>query len=614
MFEFKRNKFFYIDVALTFGVWATLLRHDLSLVHIGLFSLTLIGSNIVAGIYKTPWQYFSFSDLEDIAGSFALSFAGGLAYNYLLKSDVMGFKFLLSSYIIAHTSLLFARFLWRWTYFKIYQHRKENDVGRNILCYGSGQEALSLMDFVLKGPFKKYNIVGYIDDNHHNKGKMIHHKMVLGVPEEIETIVKEHKITDIIVSNYHINVEKLKFILQESYKLGVKVTRMEENILPDDRSGIGSVVRDLNLEDLLDRSRTDVDLRDFQMEVSDKVVVVTGAGGSIGSEIAKQVTKNHAHKVYLIENSEYNLFKVMGEIKEEFPYQFSRVTPLLMDITNENEVERIFDEIQPDFVYHAAAYKHVHLLEQNPFNGIVNNVRGTFNLLKSSARNDIEKFVLISTDKAVAPTSVMGATKRICELLVSSYGKFTDHLYCSVRFGNVLGSSGSLIPILEEKIANNQSLTITDERMKRYFMLIPEAVSLVLKASMIADTGDICVLKMGKPIAIVDIARKLLLLRGKTEQEIPIIFTGAKPGEKLVEDLYLRGDEIDTSHEDIVVLPESRQDNFKDRVTDISFSVRRLLDLAFIRDKQAIALLWNIVEKDGKEVLDEEEANDKKAI
>ncbi|MCB9093686.1 MAG: polysaccharide biosynthesis protein [Halobacteriovoraceae bacterium] len=550
-------------------------------------------------IYKIHWSLFSFNNLENHFLSMIGSVGFLLIYNASIDAKSLTVSQVLITHFSGHCVLLALRFVSRWGHFKLRDLKTGKQKNRKILCYGSEKATLGFIDFVLKGPLRTFEIVGFLDDNIENVGHYIHNKKILGTLKNIEDVAIKYKVTDVVISSSRVAPEKISEVLQVCFKLGLKVTRIQENILPDGRSGISNVLRPLNLEDLLERKRVQVDLLDFKNEIQKKAVIVTGAGGSIGSEIARQVLDKEPAQVYLIEHSEYNLFKIFNELQEEYPSLKKRIIPVLLGIENEDQVQEIFEEIKPDVVFHAAAYKHVHLLEMNPFSAIINNINGTLNVLKHAAQNGVNKFVLISTDKAVNPTSVMGASKRICELLVSSYArKFNESTFCSVRFGNVLGSSGSLIPILEEKIINNQPLTITDERMKRYFMLIPEAVSLVLKASMIAESGDILVLKMGEPVKILDIAKKLLLLKGKSEQEVPLIFTGMKKGEKLVEELYLKGDELNTTHEDILVLPESRDRQFKNVIERTEQYAIEMIELALNNDARAIEMLWTLLENE----------------
>jgi FlaA1/EpsC-like NDP-sugar epimerase len=319
-----------------------------------------------------------------------------------------------------------------------------------------------------------------------------------------------------------------------------------------------------------------------------KRVLVTGAGGSIGAELVRQVLAYEPSTLVLLDHSELALFEIHSELQSRVG-QGTLLVPILADVRDEARLVPVFAQHQPEVVLHAAAYKHVHLVEANPFSAIMNNVAGTLNLLEAASSAGTQRFVFVSTDKAVNPAGVMGATKRLGELLVTAFAAKGHGTWCSVRFGNVLGSSGSLVPTLTRQIAAGEPVTITHPDMERYFMLIPEAVALVLRAATLVESGAIAILRMGEPMRIVDIARSLIALMGRTEEEIPIVFTGVRPGEKLREELYLRGDEAVTEDPDVLVLPTSERQKLDGR--GLVAEARRLVALAAVNDPRAISLL-----------------------
>jgi len=335
-----------------------------------------------------------------------------------------------------------------------------------------------------------------------------------------------------------------------------------------------------------------MDLSDLRALVHGRRVLVTGAGGSIGSEICKQVMSLGPSKLLLLDHSEFNLYQADQALRIS-SIDASVVVPLLIDIKDYDSLHRVVAEQLPEIVFHAAAYKHVHLVEMNACSSILNNVLGTWNLLRACEAVQAKTFVQISTDKAVNPGGIMGATKRVCELLVTEVGHRTGWRYCSVRFGNVLGSSGSLIPLLSKQIQNNEPVTITHPEMTRYFMLIPEAVSLVLRAATIGKPGEIAILKMGDPVRIVDIARSLIALMGKTKEEVPIVFTGIRPGEKMFEELYMCGNEIKTSDPDVLILPEGDGSHLDSQV--LSQRIQRMLELCRYGSRDGILELNEII-------------------
>lgn len=310
--------------------------------------------------------------------------------------------------------------------------------------------------------------------------------------------------------------------------------------------------KEVSLDELIGRNFEAPDLSDLAENLKGKRVLVTGAGGSIGSELARQIAMLPIKELVLVENSEYNLYKILEEL-DDAPIS---VKGKLVNICDPQALETVFSELRPDFVYHAAAFKHVHIVEENSNSGILNNILGTMNLLGLSHRFEVEKFVFISTDKAVRPANLMGATKRVGELLVSEFARDKGLNCSSVRFGNVAGSSGSLIPKLKKQIREGKALTITDKRMTRFFMLIPEAVGLVLKSSQSATPGSITLLNMGPSVPVVSIAKRLLKLSGKNPLTYPMIFTGKRPGEKLYEELSLDSENIFKGEKLFASLPE----------------------------------------------------------
>jgi FlaA1/EpsC-like NDP-sugar epimerase len=305
------------------------------------------------------------------------------------------------------------------------------------------------------------------------------------------------------------------------------------------------------------------------------------------------LNQNNPSLLLLLDHSEFNLYQIDQELKVTANANNHLIVPLLVDIKDYQSLERIFEEHAPELVFHAAAYKHVHLVEQNPCSSILNNVQGTKNLVDLSENFQVENFVLISTDKAVNPAGIMGMTKRLCELMVAEAGARLNKHYCAVRFGNVLGSSGSLIPLLKSQIEKGEPLTITHHDMTRYFMLISEAVSLVLKAASITQPGDISILRMGDPVKIVDIAKSLIALMGRSPEQVPIIFTGLRPGEKMFEELYLCGNELKTEDPDILILPKG--DGVTHSSVPLDQILGQILESAQNGNTQAVYLLRSFI-------------------
>lgn len=382
----------------------------------------------------------------------------------------------------------------------------------------------------------------------------------------------------------HIHSDPFSFLSDKLFKLGTFASKSDSRPFQEPR-----------LEDLLNRPAVEVDLTPVQQQLESRVVMVTGGGGSIGSELCRQIIKMKPAKILIVDHSELNLYIIDSELRELKSGVL--IETILADVKDLAAMKNIFEKFLPNFIYHAAAYKHVHLVESNPYTSIINNIVGTRNLIDCSLNYQVEAFVMVSTDKAVNPSSVMGSTKRVCELLVTEAAAISGRRYCSVRFGNVLGSSGSLIPLLKKQVYAGAPITITHPDMTRYFMLIPEAVRLVLKAGQISQPGDVNILRMGPPVKIVDIAKKVINLMGRTEKDSPIVFIGMRPGEKLFEELYLSGNESPTEHQDIMVLPngDSIYESSLFENLDLRTVVARLINYSVTSDDKALSLLKRLV-------------------
>lgn len=548
----------------------------------------------VFGIYKMLWRYTSSFDAIKLAQITGLSSLIVLGISFFfpdiqrLPRTVIPLEFLLTLFL-----LFSARIVRK----KLYEHQnKMSRNGAKTLIYGAGFNGQTMAKRLLTDPNINANLVGFIDDDIGKKDRMILGRRVLGSIVELDRIITKHDIKNLIISIPNCGGQKLSEIVKTCKKhlINPKIVPHVSNITNNDRS-IG-VVRDIKLEDLISRDqKSSYNSDQLKKLFEHKVVLVTGAGGTIGSEIARQVFSYNPVKLILIDHSEYNLYVIDKELRQD-NYDSRRVIPYLVDLKDKTFVENIVLEHRPHIVLHAAAYKHVHLVESNAEQAILNNVLSTKNLVDATKLvSEFEVFVLISSDKAVNPAGVMGATKRVCEQLTTAAAIETRKKYVSVRFGNVLGSSGSLIPLLEKQIKDGGPVTITHKDMTRYFMLIPEAVSLVLIASSITKAGDISVLKMGNPINIYELAKTMIALM--CEKEVEIIFTGLRPGEKMFEELYIKGDELQTGHPDILVIPngDNTIEQIKSGLKSTLDKIDTLIELAGRKDKKAIFILNEIV-------------------
>jgi UDP-N-acetyl-D-glucosamine 4,6-dehydratase len=356
--------------------------------------------------------------------------------------------------------------------------------------------------------------------------------------EALETLIQKHEITSAIITKEY-SSEALDYLFEKLKKYGVKKIKLSKLLSNKEEN-----LQDISIEDLLARRPKDLDYKVVDALIEDKVVMITGAGGSIGSEIVRQCARSGAKRLILLDHSEYNLYQVMEEIT------FCDIVPLMQSVVDKKLLEKSFETYRPDIVIHAAAYKHVPLCEENVEGAILNNIIGTKNCIDLAIKYEVDKFVLISTDKAVRPTNVMGATKRICELYAQNIDS-KKTLITGVRFGNVLGSSGSVIPKFKKLISQNRPITVTHPEITRYFMLIPEACQLVLQAAAIAKKNEIFILDMGKPVKIVDLAQKMLKIYDR--EDLGIEFTGLRKGEKLYEELLIDESDKNTMYDSIIV-------------------------------------------------------------
>jgi len=413
---------------------------------------------------------------------------------------------------------------------------------KNVIIYGAGKAGQKLAEEL---KYTDYKIRFFVDDNQKLQGRSIDGIKIIS-KEKLKKIIRDNKEDLLIIampSAESKRIEKIYNALKE-YFTDIKILPSLNKILLD--KPFSKQLKDISIEDLLARKPKDLDKEKIKEFIENKVVLITGAGGSIGSELSRQCARYGAKQLLLLENSEYNLYKIEQELGEKY-----NIVPILQDVSKKDLIEKTFKKYNIDIVLHAAAYKHVPLVEMNIEEAIINNIIGTKNVIDLAIKYNVKNFVLISTDKAVRPTNVMGATKRVCELYAQNVNSNNTDIV-AVRFGNVLGSSGSVVPKFKEQILKGGPVTVTHPEITRYFMLIPEACQLVLQAGAIGKGGEVFILDMGKPVKIVDLAKKMIQMYGK-EDEIEIKFTGLRPGEKLYEELLINESEKKTIYESIFI-------------------------------------------------------------
>ncbi|MCA0970942.1 polysaccharide biosynthesis protein [Halobacillus litoralis] len=500
----------------------------------------------VLGMYRKKWRYASMEELFGIIVVVSLS----IAATAIVQSAAFGELYERALIITWLLHIIFiggVRFAWRYynTYgLKLTSKSKplpDHQGRKNTLIIGAGA-AGRMLARQLKDSAESYtNIVGFVDDNYKTHNLTISGFPVLGGSTKIEYIVREYNVNHVVIAMPSVTRERIKNIIEQTKTVVQNIQTLP--MLEDIALGNVSVnqIRDVQIEDLLGREPVELDIQAIDAEIKGRTVLVTGAGGSIGSEICRQLTKFGPKQLILLghgENSIYHIHKELNNMKID-----TEVIPVIADVQDRDRIFQVVRDYGPSYIYHAAAHKHVPLMEVNPKEAFKNNVIGTKNVSEAADAAGVKTFVLVSTDKAVNPPNIMGATKRMAEMVIQTLSKQSQTKYVAVRFGNVLGSRGSVIPLFKDQIKNGGPVTVTHEDMTRYFMTIPEASRLVLQAGTLARGGEIFVLDMGEPVKIVDLARNLIHLSGFTEDEIPIKFAGIRPGEKMYEEL-LGEDEV----------------------------------------------------------------------
>lgn len=443
--------------------------------------------------------------------------------------------------------------------YKYYHSIGKNKKTKSLVIYGAGKAGLQLQREFLNS---EYKLVCFIDDD-----EILHHRSIDGISiyskEKYCSLFENQKFDLMIIAMPSASKEQIKIIyefMQDKFEK-IKILPSMNNILKKEE--FTKQLKDIGVEDLLARYPKDLDKKQIENFIKDKIVLITGAGGSIGSEISRQCKTYGAKQLILLDHSEFNLYSILEELKDE------NIVPIMQSVRDIKALESSFEKYKPQIVIHAAAYKHVPLVEYNILEGITNNIIGTKNCIDLSIKYGAQKFVLISTDKAVRPTNIMGTTKRICELYAQNVESKNTEIV-AVRFGNVLGSSGSVIPKFKSQIEQGKNITVTHPEITRYFMLIPEACELVLQAASIGKGGEIFILDMGEPIKIVDLAKKMIELSGRSD--INIEFCGLRLGEKLYEELLINDSDQKTKYESITVANSTKFD-----IKELSKKIEELL-------------------------------------
>ncbi|NQP64374.1 polysaccharide biosynthesis protein [Streptococcus suis] len=537
-----------------------------------LVTIVYLALSIYLKVFSLITRYTDYESLFKIGLSVAM------AYGFLLLSSfflwqTFSYRFILTSSILTFVLMVVPRLTWRAIHDGKSKSKSNTRRPVRTLVVGAGDGGQLFINTVIERKLD-FDLVGIVDADPSKLNSYIRNVKVIGNRTDIPTLVKDLEIEQVTIAIPSLSGKERESLVEICNSVNVKVNSMPsiEDIIAGNVSV--SSLKEIDIADLLGRPEVVLDQEELRSYFKDKTVLVTGAGGSIGSELCRQVARFKPERLILVGHGENSIYLIHQEMVSLYGAEIELI-PVIADIQDRDLMFSVMKEFQPHVVYHAAAHKHVPLMEFNPHEAVKNNIFGTKNVAEAAKEAGVDKFVMVSTDKAVNPPNVMGATKRVAEMIVTGLNGDSKTQFVAVRFGNVLGSRGSVVPLFKEQIKKGGPVTVTDYRMTRYFMTIPEASRLVIQAGYMANGGEVFVLDMGEPVHILDLARKVIKLSGHTEEEIQIVETGIRPGEKLYEELLSTEERISEQvHEKIFVGRVTNQD--KERVQDF---IDRLLSL-----------------------------------
>ncbi|RJY49734.1 polysaccharide biosynthesis protein [Veillonella atypica] len=486
-------------------------------------------------LYTRIWRYAGMREM--VAVLIATTLGAGLFYTGMYVFDKsLPRSIYLISWILSTGVIGIGRMVLHYIAMR-YGGKQSTDVDMvNTLIIGAGDAGATIAREIERYHKRSRKVIGFIDDDESKFNRLMGGVRILGNRHDIPSIVKENKVKEIIIAMPSVTRNEIRNIMEICSSLKCKVNTLPGMYQLLDDEVLVSHLHPVSIEDLLERDEVRLDMDIVEHYIHDKVVLVTGAGGSIGSEICRQIMRVGPKQLLLLGHGENSIYLINQELKNI--YKDGPIIPIIADIRDKQQLDQIFTQYNPQVVFHAAAHKHVPLMEIQPMAAVLNNIYGTRNVADVAGRHGVERFVMISTDKAVNPTSVMGATKRVAEKVIISMNDTYDTKYITVRFGNVLGSRGSVIPLFKKQIEAGGPVTVTDPEMTRYFMTIPEASQLVLQAGAMGKGGEVFLLDMGEPVKIIDLARNMIRLSGlEPDKDIHIKITGLRPGEKKYEEL-----------------------------------------------------------------------------
>ncbi len=541
-------------------------------------------SFLISRTYTGIIRYTSYKDSQRIfitlaSGTLLLFVVNLIAFRiagkYVAPYSILMIDFLISMLAMSAMRVIVKSAYMEWT------HKTDNRT--DVLIMGAGEEGLVVKHALEQDAGIQFRVLGFVDENPKLRKRKLEGKPVFHVDSDLEDLLRANQISSLIIADKEVNAKRINELIEICVKFNTKVQRAPSAGNWANGKLSFAQIKEVNIEDLLERDPINLDVKEIRNQLQDKLVLITGAAGSIGSEIARQVILYNPSKVVLLDIAESPLYELELFITENNPNAVCE--SVIADIRNADRMKRVFDYFRPDVVFHAAAYKHVPVMEVNPSEAILTNVKGTKILADLSVKYGVEKFVMISTDKAVNPTNVMGASKRIAEIYIQSLNKISDTQFITTRFGNVLGSAGSVIPRFKKQIEKGLPVTVTDENITRFFMTIPEACQLVLEACKMGHGGEIFIFDMGKPVKIAELARKMIRLSGlEPDKDIRIVYTGLRPGEKLYEELLNKQEDTLATHHSKILIAKVREYHFE----EISREIDELTELFKTQDNIAL--------------------------
>ena len=549
-----------------------------------IFTFLCLVSSLVTRSYAGIVRYTGLQDAGRILGTIFLGSVTTFLVSYIHFKIYDAFLIPGSVIIIAFLNSVLFLILYRLFVKQLFSFFwKKEKKAQHVLIYGTNKAAQIARQIIEENSGSKYKVIGYLDDNKKHVGKVVNGIKIFDARNDLDTIPGLGNITELIISERNISIERKNEIVDICLEKNIKV-RM---VPPAEHWVKGELslnqIRDINIEELLERESIKLDNYNISQELKGMKVMVTGAAGSIGSEIVRQALYYNPEMIVLIDQAESDLFEIENELK--LKKGTLKIYPIIADITSEERMEVIFKEFEPQIIFHAAAYKHVPMMEKNPSEAVHCNINGTKILADLSVKYKAEKFVMISTDKAVNPSNVMGASKRIAEMYVQSLNNYLKDKnpdttkFITTRFGNVLGSNGSVIPVFKKQIDGGGPITVTHPDITRYFMTIPEACQLVLEAGAMGEGGEIFFFDMGKSIRIIDLARKMVKLSGlEVGRDIEIVFTGLRSGEKLYEELLSNQENNLPTYHHKILIAKTREESYQNVRKNIQLLINSVQD------------------------------------